>query len=85
MREGTEADRPEEGAAGDEQERRRPSAETGHPVAGEDVGSPEGGPGRAKAEATAKISDEDQVKEQTAHPAPEDDVGAPPHQPRDEN
>ena len=33
--------------------------------------------GRAKAEATEKISDEDQAMGQTAHPAPDDDVGVP--------
>jgi hypothetical protein len=34
--------------------------------------------GRAKAQATEKIGEQDQVKEQTASPAPEEDVGAPP-------
>jgi hypothetical protein len=56
------------------------SPKPGHPVAGEDVGTPEEGAGRAKAEATPEIEDEDQVKEQTAHSAPDDDVGAPPHE-----
>jgi hypothetical protein len=41
-------------------------------------GLDEGEEGRAKAQATEKIGEQDQVKEQTASPAPEEDVGAPP-------
>jgi len=46
---------------------------------GEDAGGlGEDDEGRAKALATEKIGEQDQVKEQTASPAPEEDVGAPP-------
>ena len=41
-------------------------------------GLEEGQEGRAKAQATEKIGEQDQVKGQTASPAPEEDVGAPP-------
>ena len=54
----------------------RGNPEPGHPVAGEDVGTHEKGPGGAKADVTQKIAD-DANKEQTQHPAPEDDVGVP--------
>lgn len=56
------------------------SPESGHPVAGEDVGALEEGAGRAKAQATPPIDDKGQKKQQTAHSAPEEDVGAAPHQ-----
>jgi len=49
----------------------------GHPVAGEDIGEPEGGAGTAKARSTQKIGDEDQNKEETTQPAAADDVGKP--------
>ena len=41
-------------------------------------GLDEGQEGRAASQATDKIGEQDQVKEQTASPAPEEDVGAPP-------
>ncbi len=69
---------PREGSEGDDT--MTPQPEPGHPVAGEDVGGPEEGVGRANAQATPEIGDEGQKKGQTAHPAPDDDVGAPPHE-----
>jgi len=48
----------------------------GHPVADYDVGTPEGGPGKAKEEATQPIAD-DGEKGQTTSPAAADDVGVP--------
>jgi hypothetical protein len=70
----------ESGSRGDsgDEDAMTPQPEPGHPTAGEDVGAPEEGLGRAKAQATEPIGDQDQVKGQTAHPAPDDDVGAPP-------
>jgi hypothetical protein len=59
-----------------EDEARSHQPERGHPVAGEDIGSPEGGPGGAKGQSTEPISEEG-VKGQTQVPAPDDEVGKP--------
>lgn len=58
------------------EESREGRTDEGHPVAGEEVGAPEEGPGSAKEEVTPKIAD-DAEKGQTTHPAPDDDVGVP--------
>lgn len=50
--------------------------EPGHPVADQDVGSPEEGAGTRKAKATPPIAD-DGTKGETQRPAPDDDVGVP--------
>lgn len=62
----------------EERDERLRQPEPGHPVAGEDQGDPEGGPGSRKAEATPKIAD-DGNKEETQRPAPDDDVGVADH------
>lgn len=75
MFEGTENPR-EESESEERLARESSQPDPGHPVAGEDVGTPEEGAGSAKAGATPKIA-EDAEMGQTTAPAPDDDVGVP--------
>ncbi|HEV2769668.1 MAG TPA: hypothetical protein VGV40_05730 [Solirubrobacteraceae bacterium] len=61
----------------EERERHSQQPDPGHPVAGEDIGEPEGGTGGAQAQSTQAIGDQDQNKEQTTQPSADDDVGKP--------
>lgn len=57
--------------------------EPGHPVAGEDVGTPEGGPGAGKSDAAPEIGG-GHNEEETQRPAPDDEVGVPENPGEDE-
>jgi hypothetical protein len=66
-------------AGNDEQHGQRPEEATEQPGPGyptDDTSPPQDAPGRANAEATPPISDEDQTRKgETQRPAPPDDVG----------